>query len=84
DGYMKEVVDDSGAAVCVPLGDVAGHEKALRVLYRQYERKKLKPVPQEFAEQFNRVTLTGELAKQFESLMDLDRHPVVKIEERVA
>ncbi len=83
DGYMKELVQDSGAATVVSLNDVAAHEQALRDLYRQYERKRLKHVPAEFAEQFSRVSLTGELAKQFESLMEVDKHAFVKVEERV-
>lgn len=82
DGYMKELVEDSGAAVCVPLHDVAAHEQALRDLIRQYERKKLKQLPETFANQFSRRALTAELARQFESLMDIDHHPIVKVKER--
>jgi glycosyltransferase involved in cell wall biosynthesis len=84
DGYIKELVQDSGASVIVPLHDVAGHEQAVRELFRQYEKKKLKQVSAEFSQQFSRVTLTGELAKQFESLMDIDRHGVVRVEEHAA
>ena len=84
DGYMKEVAEDSGAAVCVPLGDVAAHEHALRDFFRQYERKKLKQIPKDYADKFNRVALTGELAKMFESLMDYDRHAITKLQEPVA
>lgn len=82
DGYIKELVLDSGAAVCVPLHDVAAHEQALRNFIRQYERAKLKQIPEAFTNQFDRRFLTAELARQFESLMDIDHHPIVKAEER--
>lgn len=82
EGYMKELVQDSGAAVCVPLHDVSAHERALRDFIRQYDRKKLQQIPEAFANQFNRRALTAELVKQFESLMEIDHHPIVKVEER--
>ncbi len=81
---MKGLVQDSGASVIVPLHDVPALERALRELYHQYEKKKLKQVSAEFAEQFSRVSLTGELARQFESLMDIDKHGLVKLNERAA
>ena len=40
--------------------------------------KKLKQIPEEFASRYNRRVLTGELARQFESLMDLDKNALVK------
>ncbi|MCI0706368.1 MAG: glycosyltransferase family 4 protein [Ignavibacteriae bacterium] len=84
DGYMKEVVEASQASVSVPLDDAAAHAKALSDFYQQYERKKLKQVPKEYADRFNRVELTGELAKMFESLMDYERHAITKLQERVS
>ncbi len=82
DGYMKELVEASGAAVCVPLHDVAAHERALRDFIRQYERNSLKQIPETFSTQFNRRTLTGELVRVFESLMEIDHPPIVRVEER--
>jgi hypothetical protein len=66
----------------VPLHDVAAHERALRDFIRQYERNTLKQIPETFSSQFNRRTLTGELVRVFESLMEIDHPPIVKVEER--
>jgi glycosyltransferase involved in cell wall biosynthesis len=84
DGYMKDVVMDSGAAVCIPLQDVAAHAQALRTLLQQHTSKRLQPPSEEFVQQFERRALTAELARQFESLMDVDHHQIIKLEERPA
>jgi len=83
DGYTKQLLEESGAAVCVSPRDVQAHMNALLELFSLFEKKKLPRVHEEFANRFNRVNLTGELAKQFESLMDYDKHAFVKIEERI-
>lgn len=80
DGYIKQLIEESGAAVCVPLNDVSAHEEALRNLYAQYEGKQLPVVPDAFADRFNRAKLTGELAKIFGSLIDIDSHALIKNE----
>ena len=80
EGYTKQLIQESGAAVCVPPTDVAAHQQALRDLFAKFEKKKLGKVPETFAERFNRVNLTGELVKHFESMMDIDRHAFVKME----
>jgi len=80
-GYTQQLIDESGAAVCVNPRDVPAHEKAILGLFSLFEQKKLPSSPEEFVNRFNRVSLTGELAKQFESLMDYDKNAFVKIEE---
>ncbi|HWP82297.1 MAG TPA: glycosyltransferase family 4 protein [Bacteroidota bacterium] len=84
DGYIKQLILESGAATCVPPNDVAAHEEALKKLFQDFENKKLGQIPQEFAERFNRVQLAGELAKQFESLMDIDKHAFTRLQEATA
>ncbi len=81
DGYTKQGLEESGAAVTVPLNDVRAHEEALNMLWAQFESRKLKRPSEEFVKQFDRKILTGELAKQFESLMEYDKGVFVKVEE---
>lgn len=83
DGYIKQLILESGAGLCVPLKDLKAHEEALRDLFAKYERNQLKQVSGEFAERFNRMVLSGELARQFETLMDIDKNAFVKLEEDV-
>jgi glycosyltransferase involved in cell wall biosynthesis len=82
DGYTKQVIQESGAAICVPLKDVAAHERAILEQFKRFEQKKLERVQESFATKFDRLTLTAELAKQFELLMDYDRAGIVKVKER--
>ncbi len=81
EGYIKQVVMESGVGLCVPLKDLRAHEEALRDLFAQFERNRLKQASEEFASRFNREVLTGELARQFESLMDIDKNALVKSKE---
>jgi glycosyltransferase involved in cell wall biosynthesis len=83
DGYTKQIIKESGAAICVPLKDIAAHEQAILDQFNRFEHKKLERVPETFAAKFNRLTLTAELAKQFELLMDYDRAGFVKVKEQV-
>jgi glycosyltransferase involved in cell wall biosynthesis len=82
DGYTKQIVKESGAAICVPLKDIAAHEHAILEQFKRFEHKKLERVEEAFAAKFNRLTLTAELAKQFELLMDYDRAGFVKVKEQ--
>jgi glycosyltransferase involved in cell wall biosynthesis len=82
EGYTKNLIAESGAAICVPLKDVTAHEKALLDQFRRFEQKKLERVSETFASKFNRLSLTGELAKQFESLMDYDRAGFITIKDQ--
>ena len=70
--------------MCVALKDTKAHEEALRNLFAQYEKIQLKQIHEEFASRYNRLVLTGELARQFESLMDLDKNALVNHQEEVA
>jgi glycosyltransferase involved in cell wall biosynthesis len=81
EGYTKQLILESGAGLCVPLMDLKAHEQALRDLFAQFERNQLKQIPKEFAERYNRIVLTGELARQFETLMDIDKNALIKLEE---
>ena len=82
DGYTKQLISESEAAICIPLKDVEAHENAIMEQFKRFEKKKLAHVPEAFASRFNRLSLTGELAKQFETLMDYDRAGIVKIKEQ--
>ena len=82
DGYTKQIIKESGAAICVPLKDIAAHERAILDQFTRFEYKKMERVPESFAAKFNRLTLTAELAKQFELLMDYDRAGFVKVKEQ--
>jgi glycosyltransferase involved in cell wall biosynthesis len=82
DGYTKQIIKESGAAICVPLKDIAAHEHAILEQFKRFEHKKLERVQEAFAAKFNRLTLTAELAKQFELLMDYDRAGFVKVKEQ--
>ncbi len=79
DGYTKQLIVESGAALCVPVHDLHAHEQALLELFQQFERKTLKSIPEEFASKFDRLALTGELAKELESLTNYDTHAFVKV-----
>ena len=79
DGYTKQLILESDAAVCVPIHDVKAHENALLSYFEQFEHKTLKRIPEIFASRFNRLSLTGELAKHFESLMNYDVNAFVKL-----
>ena len=81
EGHMKQLIIESGAGVCVPLKDLKAHERAVRDLFTQFEKNQLNQVPGEFADRYNRQVLTGELARHFESLMDIDKNAFVKLQE---
>jgi glycosyltransferase involved in cell wall biosynthesis len=79
EGYTKQLIQESEAATCIPLDDVAAHEKAILGYFDQFEHKQLKKIPEIFATRFDRLALTGELAKHFESLMNYDTNAFVKV-----
>jgi len=81
DGYTKQVIEESGAAICIPLKDEKAHELAILDQFKRFEQKKLEHIQESFSAKFNRLTLTAELAKQFELLMDYDRAGIVKMKE---
>ena len=81
DGYTRRLLLESKAAICVDLRDVKGHEEAILEFYSKFEQKKLPRIPIEFSTKFDRLVLTGELAKVFSSLMFCDNWSFVKIGE---
>jgi glycosyltransferase involved in cell wall biosynthesis len=81
DGYIKQLILDSGAGTCIPLKDLQAHEAALRDIFARFERNQLPQIPEAFSARYNREILTGELARQFESLMDIDKNALLKLEE---
>jgi glycosyltransferase involved in cell wall biosynthesis len=83
DGSMKQLILESGSGVCVPLKDLPAHEAAVRELFTKFEKNLLQQVPEEFSERYNRQVLTGELARHFESLMDIDKNAFMKLQENV-
>ena len=82
DGYTKQIIKESGAAMCLPLKDIAAHEHAILEQFMRFEHKKLERVSETFASKFNRLMLTADLAKQFELLMDYDRAGFVTVKEQ--
>jgi len=84
DGSLRQLILETKAGLCIPLTDVNTHEQALKDLFAQYERNQLRQISAEFAEKYNRHVLAGELARQFESLMDIDKNALMKMEERAA
>jgi glycosyltransferase involved in cell wall biosynthesis len=81
EGYIKQLVMETGAGQCVGLKDLNAHENALRDLFAKYERNQLPQISEDFAAKYNREVLTGELARQFESLMDIDKNAFLKLED---
>jgi len=84
EGYTKQLVQECGAAQCISLKDIAAHEQAILEQFNRFEHKKMDRMPSAFSSKFNRLLLTGELAKQFESLMDFDRVAIIKVKEQSA
>jgi glycosyltransferase involved in cell wall biosynthesis len=84
EGYTKQLIQECGAAMCVPLKEVAAHEQAILEQFNRFEHKKLERIPNAFSSKFNRLVLTGELAKQFESLMDYDHAGIITMKEQSA
>jgi glycosyltransferase involved in cell wall biosynthesis len=84
EGYTKQLILESGAALCIPLRDLTAHEQALLEQFNRYEHKKLHRIPDSFSAKFGRLELTGELAKQFESLMDYDRAGFITVKGQSA
>ncbi len=82
EGYTKQLIRECNAAICVPLKDITAHEHAILEQFDRFEHKKLERIPIAFSSKFNRLLLTGELAKQFESLMDYDRAGIITVKEQ--
>ncbi|MEK7249086.1 MAG: glycosyltransferase family 4 protein [Bacteroidota bacterium] len=68
DGFLKQTILEAGGKVTAP-NDVVGIKRAIEEFYRQHEEGKLQGPSVEVAEKYNRVKLTGQLVKVFESLL---------------
>jgi AcrR family transcriptional regulator len=79
EGYTKQLIQETKAAVCVPLYDIQAHEKALLDYFDEFQHKTLKVISREFSAKFDRLALTGELAKEFESLMNYDSNAFFRV-----
>ncbi|HTP12739.1 MAG TPA: hypothetical protein VMM37_03890, partial [Bacteroidota bacterium] len=79
EGYTKQLILESEAAVCVAIDDVQAHEQALLSFLHQFDHKTLKRIPEIFSSKFDRLSLTGELARELESLMNYETNAFVKV-----
>jgi len=69
-GYMRSTIEEAGG-VCVDPTDVNQIAETIVRLYQQYERKELRGARPEVVNKYNRVTLTGELAKIFTRYLEV-------------
>ncbi|MBM2845193.1 MAG: glycosyl transferase group 1 [Bacteroidetes bacterium] len=69
DGFLKSTILEAGGTV-VPPTDVAGIKKAIEGYFAKFERNQLTGPSPEVVGKYNRVTLTGNLARVFESLFE--------------
>lgn len=69
EGFIKSTVLEAGGVVVRP-DDVAGIRRALEGFYAQWERHALKGPEEEVVQKYNRVSLTGNLVKTFEALLE--------------
>ena len=70
DGIAKSTLLESGAGKVLNPDDVAGVKKAILEYYGLWEKKELPEIPLEFAQAFDRVRLTGELARELAFQLD--------------
>jgi glycosyltransferase involved in cell wall biosynthesis len=69
EGFLKSAVLEAGGTVVAP-DDVAGIQQALLTYFAQWESGALKGPTDEDVEKYNRVILTRNLVRTFESLME--------------
>lgn len=84
EGYLRQLIHEARAGVCVNPKDVKEHEEVLVELLKQFDQKKLPRPAEAVVEKFNRLALTGTLAKLLETLMDIDRNAFTRLEEKIA
>jgi len=70
EGFIRSAILEAGGRVVLPT-DVEGIKKALAEFYHEYEHHALKTPPPEVMARYDRVTLTGNLVRIFESLLTL-------------
>jgi len=82
EGYTRQHILESGGAVCVPLEDLPALIHALEDLVAMRSAGTLPRTPKTFASQFERLKLTGELAKHLEHLMEFDKGEITHLQEQ--
>jgi hypothetical protein len=68
EGFIKQTILEAGGKVTAP-DDVAGLKHAILEFYDDYRHGRLHGPPNDVVEKYNRVKLTGQLVKVFESLL---------------
>ena len=68
-GMMRSVIEEAGG-VCVEPRDVPKIAEAIVTLYEQFERRQLRGPRPAVIDKYNRITLTGEVARTLSSLTD--------------
>ena len=64
EGNIRDLADSSGAAYTCGVKDVASIAYGIEQYYQLWKHKKLPSVDAEFAQQFDRKSLTGELSRE--------------------
>ncbi|MFZ1082732.1 MAG: glycosyltransferase family 4 protein [Candidatus Kryptoniota bacterium] len=70
DGIAKTTILESGAGNVLNPDDVDGIKKAIIEYYELWEKNHLPEIPYEFSQDYDRVKLTGELAREFQFQLD--------------
>ncbi|MBS4027405.1 MAG: glycosyltransferase family 4 protein [Ignavibacteriales bacterium] len=65
DGYLKQMIEDSGAGFIVAPNDIEGMSNTLFRLHQQFETSILPLPSEEYIMKFDRTRLTGELSRIF-------------------
>lgn len=78
EGIAKATILASKAGTVAGPQDVAEIKKAIENLFQQWEKRQLPKIPLEFADEYNRIRLAGELAKELSFQLDY-RGSYVKI-----
>lgn len=68
EGIAKATLLESESGIVVDPNDVKRIEEAIKTLYDQYKSHRLQNPSEEFVEKYNRIALTAQLAKVFESV----------------
>lgn len=69
-GYMRSVIEEAGG-ICVDPTNVKQIAEAILQLYNQFQRKELHGARPDVIDKYNRITLTGELAKVFTKFLEV-------------
>ncbi len=69
-GYIRSIIEEAGGD-CVEPTNVNAIAGKIVDLYQQFERNELKGARHEVAERYNRMKLTGELAKIFTKFLEV-------------